>query len=322
MENVTLSHQDPAKRMQTIREWVGQGSVPESERSGAVALTLLTDLNKLQDRVADIEARQDLEEPPFVSPVPVIGRLIVWMRSAWNWMSTKWYVRPLIQQQTNFNAAAVQAWTDMLAYLESVVRFARAVYGRLDDLEDRLDELAKAQMVAQRPVAMPPVEFADATSLVENAVAGWIDLFAAGPVVVLSCGRGEAVRTLAEQGMQVSGAESDAELAHHWVEGSLDVVHSGDVEYLASLPEGELGGVLAVWSTPMSAREIVRLLDQCRRVLQVGAWTIWVWPWAATLGDTTALAARDIALGMEFRRVRLEADQHAHSASQILLLQR
>jgi hypothetical protein len=166
MENVTLSHQDPAKRMQTIREWVGQGSVPESERSGAVALTLLTDLNKLQDRVADIEARQDLEEPPFVSPVPVIGRLIVWMRSAWNWMSTKWYVRPLIQQQTNFNAAAVQAWTDMLAYLESVVRFARAVYGRLDDLEDRLDELAKAQMVAQRPVAMPPVEFADATSLV------------------------------------------------------------------------------------------------------------------------------------------------------------
>ncbi len=44
-----------------------------------------------------------LQERPFTSRGAVFGRLIVAVRSLWNSVSTKWYVRPLVQQQTVFN---------------------------------------------------------------------------------------------------------------------------------------------------------------------------------------------------------------------------
>jgi GT2 family glycosyltransferase len=54
-----------------------------------------------------LEAAQTIQERPFTSNVPVLGRLIVAIRSLWNSVSTKWYVRPLIQQQIVFNAQVV-----------------------------------------------------------------------------------------------------------------------------------------------------------------------------------------------------------------------
>ena len=45
----------------------------------------------------------ELQEQPFYSDKPVIGRLLVWFRTLWNNVATRWYVIPLIQQQTNIN---------------------------------------------------------------------------------------------------------------------------------------------------------------------------------------------------------------------------
>lgn len=71
---------------------------------GSLALTL-----------AELDARWQLQERPFVSDLPVLGWLIVAIRSAWNWMSTKWYVRPLIQQQSEFNGHAVRTLRELIA---------------------------------------------------------------------------------------------------------------------------------------------------------------------------------------------------------------
>jgi hypothetical protein len=47
---------------------------------------------------------QTIHEVAFTSQVPVLGKLIVAIRSLWNSVATKWYVRPMIQQQNVFNA--------------------------------------------------------------------------------------------------------------------------------------------------------------------------------------------------------------------------
>jgi len=53
-----------------------------------------------------------LRERPFESTVPLIGPLIVGFRSLWNNVAAKWYVRPLIQQQSEFNVLTVQRMDD------------------------------------------------------------------------------------------------------------------------------------------------------------------------------------------------------------------
>lgn len=50
-----------------------------------------------------------VEERPFVSETAVIGGLIARFREFWNSISTKWYVRSLLQQQNEFNRLIAQS---------------------------------------------------------------------------------------------------------------------------------------------------------------------------------------------------------------------
>lgn len=60
-----------------------------------------------RDALAELRDKARLQEYQFTSSVPVIGGLIAWFRNAWNSVATKWYVRPVIDQQTSFNLAIV-----------------------------------------------------------------------------------------------------------------------------------------------------------------------------------------------------------------------
>lgn len=57
------------------------------------------------EHLQEMAKHQVLVEQPFRSRVPVLGPVIAAVRSLWNAISTKWYVRPLLQQQSAFNAA-------------------------------------------------------------------------------------------------------------------------------------------------------------------------------------------------------------------------
>lgn len=54
-----------------------------------------------------------LQEYRFRSQVPLIGSLIAWFREFWNGISTKWYVRPLMEQQSEINGQLVAALSDV-----------------------------------------------------------------------------------------------------------------------------------------------------------------------------------------------------------------
>jgi len=44
-----------------------------------------------------------VQERPFTSQTPIVGNLLVWLRTRWLNMAARWYVRPLIQQQNQLN---------------------------------------------------------------------------------------------------------------------------------------------------------------------------------------------------------------------------
>jgi hypothetical protein len=59
------------------------------------------------NNLAWLQEKGRLREQPFTSDVPLLGPLIVWFRSAWNSVAAIWVIRPIIQQQSEFNALVV-----------------------------------------------------------------------------------------------------------------------------------------------------------------------------------------------------------------------
>jgi septal ring factor EnvC (AmiA/AmiB activator) len=52
-------------------------------------------------------------ERPFTSNVPLAGPFIARFREAWNSVSTKWYVRPLLAQQNSYNRLVAEQLQDL-----------------------------------------------------------------------------------------------------------------------------------------------------------------------------------------------------------------
>ena len=99
--------------------------------------------------LSQLRTKQRIQEQPFISHVPVFGPLIAHLRAAWNSVSTKWYVRSLLQQQNEFNDLVVNA----LAALDLAQRNQATRLGDLGtmppgDLEIRIRD-HEAWLVAQ-----------------------------------------------------------------------------------------------------------------------------------------------------------------------------
>jgi O-antigen biosynthesis protein len=58
--------------------------------------------------LALLHQKWSVSERPFTSEAPVIGGLIAAVRTVWNNIATKWYVRPMVQQQNEFNLLVAQ----------------------------------------------------------------------------------------------------------------------------------------------------------------------------------------------------------------------
>jgi hypothetical protein len=62
-----------------------------------------TEFSTLIQTLLELTTMTTLHEPVFQSSVPLFGPLIVLIRRCWNWMSTKWYVLPVMRQQSLVN---------------------------------------------------------------------------------------------------------------------------------------------------------------------------------------------------------------------------
>ncbi|MBI3968786.1 MAG: glycosyltransferase [Chloroflexi bacterium] len=95
-------------------ESVAAQESPQAVESVADALTQLRAESfrraPTPDRLAETA---HLAEHVFHSKVPVVGRIVAGTRDLWNSVSTKWYVRPLLSQQSAFNAQVAARFAEL-----------------------------------------------------------------------------------------------------------------------------------------------------------------------------------------------------------------
>jgi hypothetical protein len=95
-------------------------------------------VSRLTERVAEVKDRWLVEEKPFRSRLPFVAAL----RERINSLSTKWYVKPILAQQVEYNAAVSRAIEDLGNLVTGKVVAddleAAALTSRLTALEERL----------------------------------------------------------------------------------------------------------------------------------------------------------------------------------------
>lgn len=126
----------PAEQMLKIREIVVE--CEDQREAMSILSAYFRDTNRLQERLRELEDRAWIRETEFQSQTPVIGRIIVFIRSIWNWMSTKWYVLPMLQQQNNFNASVVQMIRDLWACNRALMTSVSSLQKQVEKLEKLL----------------------------------------------------------------------------------------------------------------------------------------------------------------------------------------
>jgi hypothetical protein len=124
--------------------------IPEPLQPGITASDsdAATGFPGLRESLAELIGRSRLDEPDFRSAVPLFGPVIVAMRRVWNWMSTKWYVRPILAQQSDLNARSARAISDLAQWHELDARRLDQLETRLTDLEARLAQIEKTEEIS------------------------------------------------------------------------------------------------------------------------------------------------------------------------------
>lgn len=93
------------------------------------------------DRNRWLIEKAELQEQPFRSDLPVVGPLIVRVREAWNSVATRWVVRALAQQQSQFNRLVAERLAEQD---ERLIEQDREQTQLIHDLAELTAQLAQA----------------------------------------------------------------------------------------------------------------------------------------------------------------------------------
>jgi O-antigen chain-terminating methyltransferase len=102
--------------------------------------------------------------------------------------------------------------------------------------------------------------------------ADYLSLFVgASDVLDLGCGRGEFLELLREEGIPARGVDLNDEMVEVCRERGLDVVEAEALAYLAGLPDGQVGGIIAAQMIEhLEPTQLLRLLDIAHAKLRPG----------------------------------------------------
>jgi hypothetical protein len=86
-------------------------------------------------RLAELRQREFVQEPRPVSPRPVLGRLVVFVRKAAYHLFFKWHARAVLQQQNEFNQTAAALLSDLAESERAHRREIERLRARVAELE-------------------------------------------------------------------------------------------------------------------------------------------------------------------------------------------
>ncbi len=134
----------------SAREREGTGAIPpEAQQTVATALANLQAAARHNpadsEALGRLSAAAALQEKPFASQVPLLGPLIVWFRTIWNNIASRWYVMHYVTQQNEFNRLAVEQieryeaeLDEMMTLLDEQVVITAEAQQRVRELQARL----------------------------------------------------------------------------------------------------------------------------------------------------------------------------------------
>jgi hypothetical protein len=93
---------------------------------------------RLRQRLDDLHARAHIQERPFTSDKPIVGRLIVFIRETWNSIAARWYVRPMLHQQNLFNQTVTQMAQELLETVRVLQQTQADLASQLEELDQRV----------------------------------------------------------------------------------------------------------------------------------------------------------------------------------------
>ena len=144
MSDVSTSHRDQvAEHLAALAQRADQAHTYSFTR----AMAGLAEPNRLHLAQRDRALQQNayIQEQPFTSATPLIGPLLVKLRTLWNNIATTWYVRPLLQQQNDFNARLFQR-------LEELTAFQLEMYDMMRETHDLLEAVTARAIDDDRDV--------------------------------------------------------------------------------------------------------------------------------------------------------------------------
>lgn len=126
------------------REGIGPFSATEPEPVTA----MLQELHRLawqpQPTILNqAENNKVVRERPFISTIPLVGKLIARLRKAWNNVATTSYVRPLLEQQNAFNEDVIGQFQNHASRLNTFTQ------KHIDQLEETVALTTQLRQMAQ-----------------------------------------------------------------------------------------------------------------------------------------------------------------------------
>ncbi|HEX3128023.1 MAG TPA: hypothetical protein VH394_11900 [Thermoanaerobaculia bacterium] len=114
--------------LQRMRAAARQRQAEVATRSGS---------DQARHKLAELTAREYVQEPIAVSPRPVFGRWIVLARKVIYHVVLKWFTRPVMEQQNAFNTTVSRLVQDQVQSHEALVQRVRELEARLAKLEQK-----------------------------------------------------------------------------------------------------------------------------------------------------------------------------------------
>jgi hypothetical protein len=186
-------------------------------------------------------------------------------------------LRWLLIRQVECNAAAIrhgQAVAELLALVDrNQTEFMAALTNlklQIGHLANQVAELRGRQTVPDTHTPLSLECLRDSGSDLQ-AHQVYLDLLSGGnsqgripSCLILGSGRGDLLRFLTSEGMQVSGVEPEIRWFEYCRERELPVFHAGILDFLESVKDGSLGGiVIERKSFKLPARQLSPLLQRC-----------------------------------------------------------
>jgi hypothetical protein len=105
---------DDAGRRARVAEALARLRAGVDQRRGELA-SAGAGSDEARRRLVELQRLEWVQEPLCVSPRPVVGRWLVFARKAFFHLFHKWYARPIVRQQNEFNRAASQLGRELTA---------------------------------------------------------------------------------------------------------------------------------------------------------------------------------------------------------------